>query len=222
MVYLSAPVASAPARQTVVRPAVRQHSAHIRHLRVVPAQPQPAQPQPAQPQAISQVQLLQAVMEGFVDGILLVNAQGEILESNSRAREIFQSFSSTTQMPEQIWQVCEALVASQNLFPGQPVVPEAEVAIAHFNLRVRVRWINVTGAPEDSCMLVTLEDRHQTIHNQAIADTQKYELTAREAEIWQMRLEGQSYQAIASQLYITQNTVKKHVKNILAKRREEV
>jgi DNA-binding CsgD family transcriptional regulator len=73
---------------------------------------------------------------------------------------------------------------------------------------------------EFSCLIVTLEDRQQTLHNLAIADTQKYDLTTREAEIWQMRLQGQSYQAIASELYITQNTVKKHVKNILAKRRD--
>jgi DNA-binding NarL/FixJ family response regulator len=47
-----------------------------------------------------------------------------------------------------------------------------------------------------------------------------YSLTPREAQIWQLRSEGLSYKAIASELLITENTVKKHVKSILTKRRE--
>jgi DNA-binding CsgD family transcriptional regulator len=198
MVYLSAP---SPARR--------------RHLRIVES--------PAR--SFSQVQLLQAVIEGFMDGIMIVNVEGEILESNSRAREICQHLSPNVPIPNPIWQVCEALISSEGLYPGQRVVPEAMIEGA-VNLRIRVRWLNQDLGDLESpfrgvaCMIVTLEDRQQTIHNLAVTDTQKYELTPREAEIWQMRLQGQSYQAIAAQLYITQNTVKKHVKNILAKRRD--
>jgi DNA-binding CsgD family transcriptional regulator len=202
MVYLSAP---SPAK--------------VRHLRIVES------PKSAQLEPFSRVQLLQAVIEGFMDGIMIISAQGEIIESNGRAREICQHLSPHAPgLPSQIWQVCEALVSSQDLFPGQRVIPEAVIE-GGVNLRIRVRWLNQSGdretpSPSFPCMIVTLEDRQQTIHNLAIADTQKYDLTPREAEIWQMRLQGQPYQAIASQLYITQNTVKKHVKNILAKRRD--
>jgi DNA-binding CsgD family transcriptional regulator len=201
MVYLSAPSPAKP-----------------RHLKLVKS------PKPAE--SFSQVQLLQAVIEGFMDGIMIVSTQGEILEANGRARQICQQLASNRQsLPAEIWQVCEALISSQGLYPGQRVIPEAVIEGA-VNLRIRVRWLNQPGDAETPFqgfpgMIVTLEDRQQTIHNLAIADTQKYDLTPREAEIWQMRLEGQSYQAIASQLYITQNTVKKHVKNILAKRRDE-
>jgi DNA-binding CsgD family transcriptional regulator len=189
-----------------------------RHLKLVKSAP------PAE--SFSQVQLLQAVIEGFMDGIMIVSAQGEILEANSRAREICQHLApNAPSLPCEIWQVCEALISSQGLYPGQRVIPES-ILEGVIDLRIRVRWLNQPGDSETPfqgfpCMIVTLEDRQQTIHNLAIADTQKYDLTPREAEIWQMRLEGQSYQAIASQLYITQNTVKKHVKNILAKRRDE-
>jgi DNA-binding CsgD family transcriptional regulator len=202
MVYLSAP---SPAK--------------ARHLRIVES------PKSAQLEPFSQVQLLQAVIEGFMDGIMIISAQGEILESNGRAREICQHLSPNAPgLPSQIWQVCEALVSSHDLFPGQRVIPEAVIE-GVVNLRIRVRWLNQGSdrevpSPSFPCMIVTLEDRQQTIYNLAIADTQKYDLTPREAEIWQMRLEGQPYQAIANQLYITQNTVKKHVKNILAKRRD--
>ncbi|NJR38814.1 MAG: helix-turn-helix transcriptional regulator [Leptolyngbyaceae cyanobacterium CSU_1_4] len=210
MVYLTAPfssIASAP------KP---------RHLKVV----KPASVQSVQP-SFSQVQLLQAVIEGFIDGILIVTPKGEVLEANTRARELCQHLSTPGQiLPSPIWQVCEALIEGQKLFPGQRIMPEAEAIIGNVNLRIRVRWMNQNLdepeylSQEFSYLIVTLEDRRQTIHNLAIADTQKYDLTAREAEIWQMRLQGCSYQAIASELYITQNTVKKHVKNILAKRRD--
>lgn len=210
MVYLTAPFSSIA---LATKP---------RNLRVV----RPARVQSVQP-SFSQVQLLQAVMEGFIDGILIVTPKGEILEANSRARELCQHLSPPGQnLPSPIWQVCEALIESQKLFPGQRIMPEAEGIIGDVNLRIRVRWMNQNlEDQENSCqefsyLIVTLEDRQQTLHNLAIADTQKYDLTTREAEIWQMRLQGQSYQAIASELYITQNTVKKHVKNILAKRRD--
>jgi DNA-binding CsgD family transcriptional regulator len=213
MVYLAAPLSSTT---SVVKP---------RHLRVVrPVRAHSVQP--VQP-SFSQAQLLQAVIEGFMDGILIVSPKGEILEANSRARELCQHLSTPGQtLPNSIWQVCEALIESQKLFPGQRIMPEAEGIIGDVNLRIRVRWLNQNREDQDhlcqefSCLIVTLEDRQQTLHDLAIADTQKYDLTTREAEIWQMRLQGHSYQAIASELYITQNTVKKHVKNILAKRRE--
>jgi len=209
MVYLAAPLTSITA---VVKP---------RHLRVI----RPARVQSVEP-SFSQVQLLQAVIEGFMDGILIVTLKGEILQANSRARELCNPLSSSGQMPSPIWQVCEALIEGQKLFPGQRIMPEVEGMIGGVNLRIRVRWLNQNlddqenSSPEFSCLIITLEDRQQTLNNLAIADTQKYNLTTREAEIWQMRLQGHSYQAIASELYITQNTVKKHVKNILAKRRE--
>jgi DNA-binding CsgD family transcriptional regulator len=209
MVYLAAPLSSIA---SVARP---------RHLRVVRPSRESVQP------SFSQAQLLKAVIEGFMDGILIVSPKGEILEANSRARELCQPLSALDQaLPSPIWQVCEALIESQKLFPGQRIMPEAEAVIGDVSLRIRVRWLNQNFAGQEnscqefSCLIVTLEDRQQTLNNLAIADTQKYDLTSREAEIWQMRLQGHSYQAIANELYITQNTVKKHVKNILAKRRE--
>jgi DNA-binding CsgD family transcriptional regulator len=204
MVYLSAPFAAPHSKP--------------RHLRVL----RPAQS--AQQPSFSQVQLLQAVMEGFMDGILIINFKGEILEANSRARELCQLSPMSQVLPRQISEVCDALVESQNLFPGQWIIPESEAVIGGVSLRVRVRWLNPDGESSErqgcNYLLITLEDRQETLQNVAIADIQKYELTTREAEVWHRRLQGQSYQSIASELYITQNTVKKHVKNILAKRRE--
>lgn len=46
----------------------------------------------------------------------------------------------------------------------------------------------------------------------------KYGLTPREAEVWILRQQKKSYKQIASELFITVDTVKKHFKSIFAKR----
>lgn len=67
--------------------------------------------------------------------------------------------------------------------------------------------------------MLILEDRQQAHRRRAIADGNRYGLTPREVDVWELRLQQQSYETIASTLFITENTVKKHVKSILAKRR---
>ncbi|NJO43656.1 MAG: transcriptional regulator [Cyanobacteria bacterium CRU_2_1] len=189
------------------------------------------------------MQLLQAAIEGFMDGIMIVTDQGEVIEANLRAREICcrlnPSLSHERQdpretfllhpLPAQIWQVCQALVESRDRFPNYPVISESEIvldnSVMSFTIRVRVRWLDPDFDSsrevyrQRPCMLVMLEDRNQAIHNQAIADIHKYDLTLREGEIWQLRLRGNSYDEIGKQLFITRNTVQKHIKSILAKRR---
>ncbi len=49
------------------------------------------------------------------------------------------------------------------------------------------------------------------------ADVQKYGLTSREAAVWFFRQSNYSYKEIANKLFISVNTVKKHMKNIYAK-----
>jgi len=173
----------------------------------------------------SVVQLLQAVLEGFMDGVLIVNRQGKILEANSLARKLCQLSTSDQRVPRQVWQVCKALIESQKLFPGHRIIPELEETMGGINLRIRVRWWtsnpDLENQFEGSYLLVTLEDRQEAFRNLMMSSIQRYHLTTREAEVWRMRLQGCSYLAIASALYITQNTVKKHVKSILAKRREQ-
>lgn len=70
-------------------------------------------------------------------------------------------------------------------------------------------------------LLVTLEDCNLYSQSIAIADAKKYNLTDRERQVWQLRRANLSYKEIANQLYITINTVKKHIKNIHAKQQEK-
>jgi DNA-binding CsgD family transcriptional regulator len=67
-------------------------------------------------------------------------------------------------------------------------------------------------------LLITLEDRLQSIRQSAKGEGQRYRLTPRELEVWLRYRADYSYKAIAAELYISHNTVKKHMKNIHAKR----
>lgn len=181
----------------------------------------------------SRLLLLQAVVEGMMDGVLLINPHGEVLQSNSCARRIcqqlqqashYQTSYSSSKLPAEIWRVCAALQESRELFPDKKIIPESEITVNGLTIRIRAQWlqvqpgINSTGA-SDACILVTLEDQEQTFQNRAIADMQKFGLTPREGQIWTLRLQGYSYHEITAKLFITENTVKKHIKSILAKRR---
>ena len=168
--------------------------------------------------------LLQAIIEGFVDGVLILTQQGEWIHANLRARRICQQFSSaqlhTNSLPLPIWKICESLIDSREIFPAQKLIIDAQVETNNANLlRVRVRWLELDES-DTPYLLVTIEDRNQSTHNTAIAEAKKYNLTDREAEVWSLRRANYSYKEIAAKLYITTNTVKKHLKNVYAKQQE--
>jgi DNA-binding CsgD family transcriptional regulator len=192
----------------------------------------------------------QAVIEGFIDGIIVVTTNGEVIQFNHRAAQLCPTLNQSHSIKHSfnhsdnfepfvfsaaIWRVCEALIESNELFANQKLIPESEVLMNSTIIRIRSQWltINATNAASmfdqvkhsshssQSYILVTLEDRSQALQNLARTDIQKHSLTPREGEIWQLRLLGKSYREIAAQLYITEHTVKKHIRNILAKRRIE-
>jgi DNA-binding CsgD family transcriptional regulator len=194
---------------------------------------------PHHAESLFQHEFLQAVVEGLLDGVMIVTAEQEIVQSNLRARQLCRRLNSRNSdkpalgqvemlelpLPSEIWRVCQAAIESYELFPDREIVPESELMCGRrTRLRIRAQRIEMsdeqdTARPSVHRVLVTLEDRGQSIQNLAIADMKKFELTAREGQIWQLRLAGRSYREIATELYITDNTVKKHIKSILSKRR---
>jgi DNA-binding CsgD family transcriptional regulator len=175
-------------------------------------------------QSALKVYLLQAVIESFVDGILILTTQGELLHANECARRICRKLrsgeNSLDAIPEDIWSVCQSLIDSRELFPDQKIFIESEIETdKSVKLRLRVRWLQL-GASNGTVLLVTLEDCNLSSQNIAIADAKKYGLTDREAEVWLLRRGNLSYKQIADKLFITINTVKKHLKNIYAKQQD--
>ncbi len=172
-------------------------------------------------QEVKESFLLQAIIESFVDGVLILTEQGEWVHANERACRVCQQISPNTSqtngVPKAIWSICEALIDSRDLLLDQKVIIEAEVNTDDSAVyRIRARWLVIEESAHPY-LLVTVEDRHQSNHNIAIAEANKYGLTSREAEVWLLRRANHSYKEIADKLYITLNTVKKHMKNIYAK-----
>ncbi|MGJ3244978.1 MAG: helix-turn-helix transcriptional regulator [Elainellaceae cyanobacterium] len=166
--------------------------------------------------------LLQGVIESLIDGVLILTEQSKLVYANRYARHLcdrlIKDASRASSIPNQIWHLCQALIDSRNIFPGQPVMLEDEVGNGKSDaIRIRVRWIELDKT-EEPYLLVMMEDRYQSARRKAIAEGQRYKLTAREAEVWLYRCMQYTYDEIAAQLHITVNTVKKHVKSINAKR----
>lgn len=164
---------------------------------------------------------LQTIIEGLVDGVLVLTQQGEWVYANECGRQICHQLSpdqsQNNSVPPAIWRVCELLLDRLDPLTEQEMVINNEIKVRNsVTFRIRVRWL----ALEESAspyLLVTIEDQHQARKMQAMADAQKYQLTRREAEVWSLHQAKLSYKEIADKLYITLNTVKKHIKNIYAK-----
>jgi DNA-binding CsgD family transcriptional regulator len=166
--------------------------------------------------------LLQGVIESFFDGILILTEQGKLIHSNHLARQICEQLtegkSENNFLPKEIWRVCQALIESRSLYENQPVIIESEITTEQLTtLRIRTRWLQLSEY-QQPCLLVILEDKHKSIQNLALAEVVKYGLTRRETEIWLLRRTNVPLKNIAGKLGISINTVKKHLKNIYAKR----
>lgn len=166
--------------------------------------------------------LLQAVLEDFMDGILILTEQGEWLHANDRARRIChqltQGLAQPDRVPQEIWRACQSLMSSLNRGSSGPVMVEDEITTGKLaSYRIRAQWL-ILERLQHPCLLITLEDQLQSAHCAAIAEGQQYKLTPRELDVWLRYRTNYTYKEIAAELYITHNTVKKHMKNIHAKR----
>ncbi|MEB3295285.1 MAG: helix-turn-helix transcriptional regulator [Synechococcales bacterium] len=192
---------------------------------------------------------LLSVLEGLVDGILILRSTGDVVYANTIAQEICQRLFQTTDLqtadfqatpgavvspeparldppyvlPAEIWTICETLVQYEDLWCDRPFVLESDLTLVatqylpQQHYRVRVQWLRMDDDAE-RCLMVRLEDQQQSWQSLAIAEVQKYGLTPREAEVWQLRRSNHSRKEIAAELHITLDTVKKHLCNIQLKR----
>ena len=177
-------------------------------------------------QSVGHVGILRAALESLQDGFIIASQSGEVHQINEPAERICELLRSESgNLPIEIWRVCESAIlhwrgsanANQNILSFQKIGLDAEIILPEIGtVRVRVQNIKIA---QTSCLLIVLEDRQQTIRNRALSDATIFGLTERETEVWQLRLRGDGYKEISAALWISVDTVKKHVKNILAKRR---
>jgi DNA-binding CsgD family transcriptional regulator len=169
-----------------------------------------------------QVDFLQEVIESLQDGLLIISETGELLYANASAHHIFHQLGQDSyhqhKLLQAIWHIYELLLVSRNLFPDKLLILSDEIAVDKLKLfRVRVKLLNFSRFKND-CFLVTIENRYESIRNLVNAEATQYNLTQRETDIWCLYRANYSYKEIAENLYISINTVKKHMKNIHAKR----
>ncbi|HYX14905.1 MAG TPA: LuxR C-terminal-related transcriptional regulator, partial [Nostoc sp.] len=165
---------------------------------------------------------LQEIIEGLEDGILILSQNGEVVHANASARRLCCQFNegkfNQNFVPPVIWNLCEPLFNSGYLFYDKLLILSDEIVLDKSNIfRIRVRILDLEGL-EIPCLLVTIENQYESVKNVALTEVKKFDLTPREAEIWFLYKSNYSYKEIATKLYITINTVKKHMKNIHTKR----
>ena len=162
--------------------------------------------------------ILRAALEGLQDGFIVIDQIGTIEKINAPAQRICDILNAKgNALPSEVWRVCQAALRNRDVLSFQKMGLDAEIILPDLGtVRIRVQNIQLAQTPY---LMIVLEDRQQTIRNKALSDAALFGLTERETEVWQLRLHGADYSEISTALWISQNTVKKHVKNILAKQR---
>jgi len=160
----------------------------------------------------------------FPDGVLIINPCGEVIFSNVYASKICQPIlEQKTSQSDPLNEVEELSRLFQTIRDGRISAERLYLLEGEFytgtdnEIRVRVQMIELDQV-EEPCLLIVLEDRKDTVRRAAIAEIRKFKLTPREADVWLWRRTGLSYTEIATKLFVTIDTVKKHLKSIYAKR----
>jgi DNA-binding CsgD family transcriptional regulator len=170
-----------------------------------------------------QLYFLQDIVENLEDGILILTETGELVHRNVSAigicSQINQFSLNENSVPSVIWNLCQSSIKNKLDCDNLTICSEDIVVSQSLVIRLRVRRFNLELS-EQPYLLVTIENRYQSLQNVALSEAYKYHLTKREAEIWSLYRAASSYKQIASRLFITVNTVKKHIKNIRAKQQK--
>ncbi|HIK18074.1 MAG TPA: helix-turn-helix transcriptional regulator [Leptolyngbyaceae cyanobacterium M33_DOE_097] len=159
--------------------------------------------------------------EGIL-GMVVLTETREVVDIDLGAQRIFNQIKTVSaqseRIPEEVWCVAQALIESRAIFPEHNWQIEFKFAASTaLALRVQARWLVAPG-DHPYVVLLFLEVK-QSLRERALCEARKCNLTARELEVWLLFQANHTYRQIADKLYITLNTVKKHMKNIHAKRR---
>ena len=160
-------------------------------------------------------QTFSSILEGLLDAVLIADIQGALLYTNLSAKKICRQLNIADLQNHAIWSICELLKSKVD----RDLILESDLTIAEIHYRVRVQWLNSIEEAEDTRLIVRFENQQHSMRCAAIFDAQCFGLTPRESEVWELRNQGRSRREIADQLYISIDTVKKHLTNIQIKRR---
>ncbi|MBD2099423.1 helix-turn-helix transcriptional regulator [Leptolyngbya sp. FACHB-261] len=176
--------------------------------------------------------LYQAILEEFGHGVLIITPDNHLVYSNRQAHNICQQLASndphTPSIPKLVWYACECLIRAQADSPGKRVIVDYSISPDQkVTVRITARWLEVASAHSQNPtqghkgqhVLVILESSVPLDAEVIRAVRPDYGFTPREAEVWSQAKAGKTYRQIAEELYISLNTVKKHMKSALSKER---
>ncbi len=167
--------------------------------------------------------VLQDVLDASIDGALILNVKGEVLHINYTALQLLTLLNSNTSedlpLPPEVGHSCQTLIDNRNLPPNRIRIVEYKIYVGtSHKIRIRAQWIDLENKG-DKRILVVLQDEYRSIRQLVLQEPEQYKLTPREAEILQL-YQSFNYKEIASQLWISISTVKKHMRNIHSKMQE--
>ncbi len=173
------------------------------------------------------ISILGAAFGSLLDGFVVTDSAGKIQQINQPAERICHLLDTSgpytnrlredNALPPEIWHVCKTALRKKDALSNQSAGIDADIVLPELGIvRTRVQNISFGQTPY---LLILLEDRQQTTRNKALSEAAICGLTERETEIWQLRLRGDAYKEISAALWISIDTVKKHLKNIRAKQR---
>lgn len=160
----------------------------------------------------------------LINGVVILTDKKQIVYSNSYGKRILKQLNqlagNSAQVPPELWHICQSLIDIRSLFPNQFWLAQFDIFIENLaNLHINARWLS-TNQSDQPYLLLSIEDRKNTLDKIICQEADQYGLTPREKEVWLLHRQGQTYKQIALELQITPNTVKKHMKSIHSKRKK--
>ena len=187
------------------------------------------------------VDYLAIVFETFLDrifasqGFMLLDQTGSLVQSSPTARSLCRAWQKVAEiqvcqlgsrhqdmaLPADIQKLALSLIEGRQLFPELKFQLQDTVLLQeNTRINIQAEWI-ILESQRSSYILVTLENLTEVAHQRALFDAYQYHFTQREIEVWELHLQGLSYRQIAQALFISVNTVKRHMKSIHSKRKDD-
>ena len=163
----------------------------------------------------------------LVDSFLLLNSDGNIILSNTKGDELLQKMQSDpgqsahepqAALPDAALKACDLLLENCAVLSDQSLPTQIALTV-YPDIQLRISLIE-TEDEQEPLFLVAMEDKRQSSLSQATVDQWLFGLTNREKEVWALRLQDYAYQEMADALYLSVNTIKRHMKAILAKQEQ--
>ena len=172
---------------------------------------------------------LESFLDGFLEGILIFDLSGTLIHANKAIFSLLEKSVSRLEdqqlLDQEIRSLFQVITKQVTGIPDEQststVLPfsslESEIALTRFiQLRIHVRRFQMNISPNEM-VWIRIEDRHQMNRMKALIESQRYGLSTRESEVWLLRSAGYTNPEVSKKLFISVNTVKKHMRNILAK-----